>query len=306
MEDESLLEELYSRVTEEGFRSRTVSVQHVPELREQIEGMHRRGLLNDEFYQQRLTHFSYTPPDILADAQSLIVVAAPQPQVRILFTWHGKSRQVILPPTYLPGTDRAVDAILSDVLGSKNHRLARALLPIKSLAVRSGLGEYGRNNVCYVPGMGSFHRLVAFYSDIACPNETWREPQSMMKCEDCQACLHACPTGAVASDRFLLRAERCIAFHNERIGEFSTWIDPRWHNCLEGCMLCQKACPENADFRDWVEGDHTFTEEETTLILKSTPPERLPRETARKLEQLSMLEDTHILGRNLKVLLERQ
>jgi hypothetical protein len=71
-------------------------------------------------------------------------------------------------------------------------------------------------------------------------------------------------------------------------------------------MLCQKACPENADFRDWVEGDHTFTEEETTLILKSTPPERLPRETARKLEQLSMLEDTHILGRNLKVLLERQ
>lgn len=75
---------------------------------------------------------------------------------------------------------------------------------------------------------------------------------------------------------------------------------------MEGCMYCQRACPENADFRDWVEGDHTFTEEETNLILKSTPPDRLPYETAKKLEQLCMLEDTHLLGRNLKALLGRQ
>jgi len=305
MEDDSLLQELHSRLEEEGYQSRTASVLHVPDLRERIEEMHTRGLLNDEFYQERLTHFSFKPPDVLSNAKSLIVVAAPQPQIRASFTWHGKSRQVIIPPTYHSGTDKAVGAILSDVLGSREYHLARALLPMKSLAVRSGLGEYGRNNICYVPSMGSFHRLVAFYSDITCPNESWREPQAMRSCENCQACSRACPTGAIASDRFLIRAERCIAFHNERIGEFPAWIEPRWHNCLEGCMYCQTACPENADFRDWVEGDHAFTEEETNLILKSTPPDRLPHETAKKLEQLCMLEDTHILGRNLKALLER-
>jgi hypothetical protein len=71
-------------------------------------------------------------------------------------------------------------------------------------------------------------------------------------------------------------------------------------------MHCQRVCPENANFRDWVEGDQTFSEEETDLILRSTPPDRLPRETARKLAQLYLLEDTHILGRNLKAFLERQ
>jgi hypothetical protein len=70
-------------------------------------------------------------------------------------------------------------------------------------------------------------------------------------------------------------------------------------------MHCQRVCPKNVNFRDWVEGNHAFSEEETNLILKSTPPDRLPHETARKLVQLSLLEDTHILGRNLKVLLDK-
>jgi hypothetical protein len=70
-------------------------------------------------------------------------------------------------------------------------------------------------------------------------------------------------------------------------------------------MHCQRVCPENANFRDWVEGNHAFSEEETNLILKSTPPDRLPPETASKLAQLSMLEDTPILGRNLKALLDK-
>jgi epoxyqueuosine reductase len=41
--------------------------------------------------------------------------------------------------------------------------VALSLLPLKSLAVRSGLAAYGRNNVCYVPGMGSFLELVGLY-----------------------------------------------------------------------------------------------------------------------------------------------
>jgi epoxyqueuosine reductase len=306
MEDETLLQELHSSLEEEGYQNRTVSVLRLNDLRERIEETHARGLLNEEFYQERLTHFSFEPPGILPNAKSLFVVAVPQPQVGVLFTWHGKPRQVIIPPTYDSQTDKVVEGILSDILGPQGYHVARAVLPVKSLAVRSGLGEYGRNNICYVPSMGSFHRLVAFYSDITCSDDSWREPQAMRSCQDCQACSRSCPTGAIAPDRFLIRAERCITFHNERLGEFPAWIDPSWHNCLEGCMRCQKVCPENANFRDWVEGDHAFSEEETNCILTSSPPDRLPHETARKLAQLSLLEDTHLLGRNLKALLERQ
>jgi epoxyqueuosine reductase len=306
MEDDRLPQELHSRLGEKGYQSRIVPVLHLHDLRERIEEIRAHGLLNEEFYRERLTHFSFEPPEVFPHAKSLIVVAVPQPQIRVLFTWKGAPRQVIIPPTYASETDKVVEGILSDVLDPQGYHVARAVLPVKSLAVRSGLGEYGRNNICYVPSMGSFHRLVAFYSDITCSDDSWRDPQAMRSCLNCQACSRACPTGAIASDRFLIRAERCITFHNERPSEFPAWIEPRWHNCLEGCMHCQRVCPENAHFRDWVEGNQAFSEEETNCILKSTPSDRLPHETARKLAQLCLLEDTHLLGRNLKALLSRQ
>lgn len=279
-----------------------VSVWHVRDLQQGIAGGHVRRLVDEEFYRERLTYFSFKPPDILPNAKSLIVVAAPQPQIRLVFTHHGELRPVMIPPTYVHETDEKVQGILSSVLSAEYH-VARAALPLKLLAVRSGLGDYGRNNICYVPAMGSFHRLVAFYTDLPCSEETWREPKMMERCMACRACLHGCPTGAITADRFLIRAERCITFHNERSNEFPAWIDPSWHNCLVGCLRCQKVCPENIPFLGWVKDEHVFSDEETSLILNSTPPNRLPSETARKLEQVNMLEYSEMLGRNLRVVL---
>lgn len=283
-----------------------MSVRHLCDLREDIERNRTGSLLNEEFYQERLTHFSFTPPDVLTRAESLVVVATPQPQIKAVFTMHGKSSAVIVPPTYTNETDKKVERILSHVLDHRGYHTARASIPLKLLAARSGLGEYGRNNICYVPGMGSFLRLVAYYSDIPCSDGNWQEPQMMESCQNCQACLRSCPTGAIAADRFLVRAERCITFHNERLGEFPAWINPSWHDCLVGCMRCQRTCPKNRGFLDWIEGDLVFSEEETALILNSTSADRLPPETAKKLEQLNLLEDSLLLGRNLGVLMRKQ
>lgn len=294
------------KLEKEGYKSRMVSVRRVRDLREAIEEDRAQGLLDREFYRERLTHFSFEPPDTVPDAKSLIVVAAPQPQVRAVFSWHGKSTPVMVPPTYSHETDEIVESILSGVLDPEGHHFAKAALPLKLLAVRSGLGDYGRNNICLVPGFGSFHRLAAYYTSVACSDESWREPQMMENCQNCQACSRACRTGAIAADRFLIRAERCITYHNERANEFPDWMNPAWHNCLIGCMHCQLVCPENLSFRHWVEDDQVFSEEETALILDSTPPNRFPKETVKKLEQLDLLEDSQLLGRNLDVLLRRQ
>ena len=117
------------------------------------------------------------------------------------------------------------------------------------LAVRSGLAAYGRNNVTYVTGLGSFHRLSAFYSDMPCDGDEWHELRLLDRCVKCRLCHRLCPTGAIARDRFLLHAERCIVFHNEKpwTVPFPAWLDPAWHNCLVGCLLCQAKCPENRD-----------------------------------------------------------
>jgi epoxyqueuosine reductase len=238
------------------------------------------------------------------------VVAVRQPQIRFTFTWKGKRIPVIVPPTYLhwQATDRRVEKMLAKVLEAESYRVAPALLPKKLLAVRSGLADYGRNNVTYVPGMGSFHRLAVFYSDLPCEEGDWRELHMMARCETCHACLRHCPSGAITGERFLLRAERCIVFHNEQPGHvpFPAWMEPSWHNCLVGCMLCQSVCPEDREVLTWIEDGAEFSAEETARLLAGTPLDQLPAGTVRKLEDHDLVDLLDILPRNLGALLEQE
>jgi epoxyqueuosine reductase len=283
-----MTEDLFSQLEERGYQGRIVSIQHLDDLQEEIEGHYRQGLFDEEFYQTWITRFAFSPPDSLPGARSLIVVAIPQPQTRVVFTWNGETLPLIIPPTYVGygETNRQAEDLLAGILGPAGYRVAQATLPIKLLAVRSGLGAYGKNNICYVPGMGSFHQLAAFYSDLPCQEDNWQESRMMESCQNCSACLRNCPTGAIPSatpstlrpgsgqaslraglrtgpsERFLLRAEQCITFHNEKAGDvpFPAWLDPSWHNCLIGCLDCQRVCPQNKDFLEWVEEGVEFSE----------------------------------------------
>jgi epoxyqueuosine reductase len=305
----TIVEELSLQMKNRGYKCGIVSIQHLYDLQEEIELRRREGLFDEEFYRGYLTGFTFAPRDSLPEANSLMVVAVPQPQIQVVFTWNEKAVPLIVPPTYLykRETDKEVEDLLTETLAPAGYRVAQAALPKKLLAVRSGLGEYGRNNICYVPEMGSFHRLVAFYSDFACQEDSWRESQMMERCQNCYACRHNCPTGAITSERFLLLAERCITFRNEKPGDvpFPAWIDPSWHNCLVGCLHCQRVCPENKDFLPWIEGDETFSEEETAFLVEGVSLERLPVATAKKVERLDLIEYLDLLPRNLSVIFNR-
>jgi len=213
----------------------------------------------------------------------------------------------IIPPTYFEQkTGNRVRELLARVLEPVGYRVTEAVLPKKLLAVRSGLAAYGKNNISYVPGMGSFYGLVVVYSDLPAQEDHWRKPQMMESCRNCSACLRHCPVGAITSDRFLLRAERCITFHNEKPGDvpFPAWIDPSWHNCLIGCLHCQRVCPQNREFLHWVEERVQFSQEETALLLQGVALDQLPPATAKKLEQSDVIELLDVLPRNLGVLLK--
>jgi epoxyqueuosine reductase len=294
-------------LADRGYLGRVVSTRHLGDLREAIASDHRRGAFDEAFYQERLTGFVFAPPESIPEASSMIVVAVRQPQIRFTFTWRGQRVPVIVPPTYLhwQETDRRVEEALAEVLGAAGYRVAPALLPKKLLAVRSGLAEYGRNNITYVPGMGSFHRLAVFTSDLPCDDESWREPTMMARCEGCRACLRGCPSGAITSERFLLRAERCIVFHNEHPGDvpFPAWLDASWHNCLVGCMLCQNVCPENRDVLSSIEDGAVFSAQETALLVGGAPRDRLPSQTVAKLEEHDLVDLLDLLPRNLGALL---
>jgi len=302
-----VVEQLLNHLEEGGCKGKVVPVQHLYDLQAEIEGHYREGRIDQDVYQEHLAVFNFSLPGSLPETRSLIVVAIPQPPVRVTFAWDGQPVPLVAPPTYLHWrkTDRRVEGLLMEVLGPQGYRVAPAIVPKKLLAVRSGLAAYGKNNICYVPGMGSFLGLTVYFSDLPCPDDPWREPHMMEACQKCSACLRNCPVGAITTERFLLHAERCITFHSERANEipYPSWIDPSWLDCLVGCMRCQRICPQNKDVREWVEDGVAFTPEEAALLLQGVPLAQLPAATVEKLEQGDLVGLLDVMPRNLGVFL---
>jgi epoxyqueuosine reductase len=301
-----IINSLYEKLEKHNCKAKIVSIKHLKELKENIERTHQSGLFDEEFYQRELIHFDFDIPRDFPEAKSLIVVAVPQPHVCLTFHPNGKPFPCLLPSTYSHKTDNRAKKIIESLLEPRGLSLQISKLPLKSLAVHCGLAQYGRNNISYVEGMGSFFRLVAFYSDLPNSEDNWGELKIMERCETCTVCQKMCPTGAIPSDRFLLRAERCISFFSEWPGEFPDWLDPSWHHCLVGCLMCQKTCPVNKDYANIVEDSVTFSQIETELILRETPANKLPHETLEKLEKLDISEYLGHLGRNLQILIDNQ
>jgi epoxyqueuosine reductase len=294
---------------ENGYRARVVKIERLDELRAEIEGRYAEGALDDGFYRNRLSGFVYAPPEDLPQAKSIIVVAAAQPHIRFVFTFNGKRVPLVVPPTYLHAgeTDKQAGDTLAGILAPEGYRVVPATVPKKLLAVRSGLADYGKNNITYIYGTGSYHRLVVFYSDLPCERDEWRAPTMMEQCEDCVACVGACPTGAITAERFLIYVEKCITFYNEEPSDmsFPAWMNPSSHELLVGCLRCQRVCPENKEAVEWVEDAAEFTADETKLLLDGTPRERLPDTMVKKMEESDMFEISDVFPRNLRVLLGR-
>lgn len=297
----------FRRLTEENCKFRTISISHLSELQQEIAKRRDQNEFDDEFCQEYMFRFKFAPPEELPNAKSIIVVAMQRPTTHATFTWKGKKQSFILPPTYTAYDEKRlfVERLVAEAVAKKSYRVATPILPLKLLAVQSGLAQYGKNNIAYVQGMGSFMRLTAVYSDMPCEEDQWQKIQIMARCENCDICQKACPTGAIPSDRFLLRAERCITYHNEKKGSipFPDWMKPSWHNSIIGCITCQRACPENKNYLQSVGESAEFDEEETCLFLKGTPQEQLPTPTVTKMRRLSLTDYYDMLPRNLSVIL---
>jgi epoxyqueuosine reductase len=306
MESSNLAANLISALEQGGYRGKIVSVEHLSDLQNDIGDLHRQGLFDEEFYAEELRGFDFTIPDSLPGAKSLIIAAAPQPQVRATFTLEDKELPCTIPPTYSHATDRKIEKLLQTQLGPAGFHIQMANIPRKLLAVRSGLARYGKNNITYIEGLGSFYRLVALLSDFPCIEDRWQDLGFLKECTNCDVCTRACPGGAIGAGRFLLHAERCLTFQNERPPEFPAWLNPSWHHCLVGCMICQKVCPVNKDFRKWVVEGPSFSAQETDLMIQRVSRDKFPLETIQKLETIDMIEYLGVLGRNLQALAGRQ
>lgn len=297
------MREVRKTLASSGFRSSVIPVHRLPDIKADLEILLERGHLDRDFYEKRLSYLKWEPPTELPSANSIILTAARSPKILVTFRLSGREYPVIIPPTYLWHTDHTARDLLARSLERGGYRIQDALLPIKLLAVRCGLAGYGRNNITYIDGWGSYFRLKAFYSDIPCDSEDWHELRMMEECESCAACLKRCPANVIREDRFLVDITRCITFHNEWDDDFPDWIDPAWHNCLVGCMICQDICPMNSNMTDFTSTGEEFSEEETGSILEAVPLENLPGDTVEKLTRLCIQGYYELLRRNLEALI---
>ncbi len=302
------MEHLTRELENRGLRARIVSARRLADLGRALDDQRGQGLLDERFVRAELSDFGFSLPESIPEAGSLIVLGFPDPHVRFTFTSAGKAVPVTVPSTYLhvQEKDRRAKRALEALLAPGGYTAVEARVPKKLLAVRSGLSRYGRNNVTYTGGLGSFYRLAAFFSDLPCEGDEWGEPTALERCEDCLACMQACPTGAIDPDRFLLHAERCITFWNEQPMEvpFPDWLDRSWHSCLIGCLHCQRVCPENREVGGFCEAGEEFSEKETQLLLEGREAGDLPPDLAEKLERADLLAVLDTFPRNLGVLLE--
>ena len=289
-----------------GYKAKTVSITHLPEVQEVVGKLVRQGLLSKRLHER--WHFYLKTNENLPEAKTIVIVAMPQPITRIWFTWRGITYPADIPPDYYAKAayESRAEETLKSVLETTGYKIARAHLALKTLAVRSGLATYGRNNITYIPGMGSLYSLVSFYTDWSGEEDDWQEPKVMEVCEDCSLCRENCPTGSIAVDRFLIHAENCLGFLNEMEPDFPYWVQlqPDWHNALIGCMRCQFVCPVDEPYLHKIVAGPSFPEEETGLILNKASLENLTQETKQKLD---IPEGVYsLLAPNLTALIEKQ
>ncbi|HMK93119.1 MAG TPA: 4Fe-4S double cluster binding domain-containing protein [Thermoleophilia bacterium] len=295
---------IVEKLREAGWTAAVVGAERLADVAGRVAGILASGELPGPIAEHLAGETRIEWPAGGAPARSVVVAATARPLTHAVLTVDGRARHVAVPPHYAgyrTVPDRLA-AALREALVPYGYAAARFEPPLKTLAACAGLARYGRNNIAYVPGLGSYLMLAACACDAPPPHDApWGEPLQLERCERCSACLRACPSGAIRADRFLLQTDRCLTCVNEYEAPLPDWVDPGWHHAAVGCLRCQQACPENATVELLVDDPVTFDAEETAAILAGSAA--LPVETRARMARCGLDYSPALISRNLRVLL---
>jgi epoxyqueuosine reductase len=297
-----------------GYRTATGPASVLEEVRAEIRQRGARGDLDPGFAGKWLGWIG-GPEDGAGrlSAESVIGVAVPCPLTLVHFALPDRVLAAVIPPTYCEDArlgDQVREELLA-LLPELEGSLVQAAQGRKAVAARLGLTAYGMNNITYSRGLGSLVWIGTYATAARIPASAGglQPTESMLPdCESCGRCRDACPTGAIAEERFLLRAERCLTCWNELPDPLPSWIPEKAHNCLVGCMVCQEVCPQNEGLLSAKDSGIVFDEQETRELLSGgcTPESAVSTSVLGKLTRLGLAGYSPVIGRNLGLLAGRR
>jgi epoxyqueuosine reductase len=293
------------------YKYSTLPVSRLPALQSEYDRFTKSGgLSRHQAFRDQIAPLSFTLPTDFRDARSVVVLAAFAKTMYATFRLNGRSYRIMVPYQYYAddlNSERLRTIVEKEVIGSPGHRLVDITkrVPLKPLAAHSGLGRYGRNNLIFVDGMGSFNLLSAFLTDYQFREDPWTSLEVLGRCGHCDRCDRVCPTSCIGRSQFTINIDRCITLYNENAGRFPDWILPSMHHALMGCVKCQAPCPVNDGIAD-VSGDlGEISEEETRRIVQGDVDDALLKSLQQKLRQFPAVDTKEtfpVLTRNLRTL----
>ena len=301
----------YLRELEKHFQAKAVifNISCISEIEKRVVEVSKTEYLNNTQKYLTKQFYEFNSPELAFDVRSVLLFAFSFPARTLAgFTLEGGIKTF---PVCLE--NRAQYEIISKELNTllgKNDYHAQFMpkLPRKLIAVSSGLAKYGRNNIAYVDGVGSFVSFIPFYTDIPTDNDTLYPIERMSFCSKCSICSKLCPTQAIRPNLNLIDSERCLTYFNEEDSNevsFPEWINPKVHNSVIGCEVCQINCPQNKAFLANEKLVAVFDETETEMLRKGVIYEDLSGAVKDKVDALNIGYLLSALPRNLKMLFSK-
>ncbi|WGF93801.1 tRNA epoxyqueuosine(34) reductase QueG [Aequorivita marisscotiae] len=132
---------------------------------------------------------------------------------------------------------------ISEEIGEVHGRAFVDSAPVldKAWAAKSGLGWIGKHSLMLTKNVGSFFFVAELIVDMELEYDT----PVTDHCGTCTACIDACPTQAIVSDK-VVDGSKCISYYTiELKNEIPTSEKGKFEDWIFGCDICQDVCPWN-------------------------------------------------------------